>query len=272
MSPPAAPRDEAPESGGLSESLWGIRCVWLRYFDVFRKNLFYGLTTTFAEPLLYLLSFGFGLGSMIGGVSSEGHEISYRAFILAGIVGQSVLFQGFFEAAYGGFVRMYYQRIFKAMATTPVTLSEVLWGELLWDAAKGALAASAVLLIGVLLGDFSPLGSLVALPLCFLFSLLFGAMGLWVSAISKTIEQISYPQYLLVFPMFLFCGVYFPLDRLPAALRVVAWCLPLTSVLSILRTLTLGFPLDPRAPIFFSAWLLVLVPVSRRAMERRLIK
>src|SRR6476660_144149 len=149
---------------------WGIRCVWLRYFDVYRKSIVYSVVTTFVEPLLYLVAFGFGLGGMIKSIHADGAAVSYRQFIFAGIVGQTILFQAFFEAAYGSFIRMYYQRVFQAIATTPITLSEVLWAELIWDASKATFASSAVLLIGTAMGDFSPLGALIALPLCFLCS------------------------------------------------------------------------------------------------------
>ena len=114
------------------DSLWGVRCVWLRYFDVLRKSIRYYLVTTFTEPILYLLSFGLGVGALVGSLNVHGVQVSYRSFVLAGIIGQTVLFQGFYEASFGGFVRMYYQKIFSAMAVTPITLSEVLWGELLW--------------------------------------------------------------------------------------------------------------------------------------------
>lgn len=112
----------------MNLSLRAIGRVWMRYFRVFQKSLLYGLVTTFTEPLLYLMAFGFGLGALIDQVSVGGVPVSYRAFVLSGIVAQTLLFQGFFEAAYGSFVRMYYQRIFQAMAVTPITLSEILWG------------------------------------------------------------------------------------------------------------------------------------------------
>jgi lipooligosaccharide transport system permease protein len=256
----------------IGDSTWAIRCVWLRYFDVFRKSFIYGVVTTFTEPALYLVSFGYGMGSLVGDLHVRGVAVSYRQFIFAGIVGQTVLFQGFFEASYGGFVRMYYQKIYHAMATTPITLSEVLWGELLWDATKGSFAASAVLILGCITGDFNPWGALAALPLTFLCALLFAAMGLWVAAASKTIEQISYPQYLLVFPMFLFCGVFYPMETLPAVLQDIAWILPLTSVNSLARTLLLGFPFQPRAIPILLAWLAFLLLGSRRIMTHRLIK
>jgi len=256
----------------LPDSLWGVRCVWLRYFDVFRKSLRYYLVTTFSEPILYLLAFGFGVGALVGTLKVDGMEVSYRSFVVAGIVGQTVLFQGFFEASFGSFVRMYYQKVFSSMAVTPITLSEVLWGELLWDATKASAAAEVVTLIGVALGDFPPLALLSVLPLAFLSSLLFAGLGLTVSARSKSIDEISYPQYLIVFPMFLFCGVFYPIESLPAALQWVAWALPLTSVLSLVRTLTLGFPFQPWAVPIFVAWLFLLTVFGRRSMFARLVK
>ena len=251
---------------------WGIRCVWLRYFDVYRKSLFYSVVTTFVEPTLYLIAFGFGLGGIIKTIHVGNIEVSYRQFVFAGIVGQTILFQAFFEAAYGSFIRMYYQRIFQAIATTPITLSEVLWAELIWDATKATFACSAVLLIGTAMGDFRPLGALMALPLCFLCAFIFAGLGLFVAARSRTIEEISYPQYLLIFPMFLFCGIFFPMESLPKIVQWIAWALPLTSVVSMIRSLTLGIPFQFQALPFLAIWIVALIPRSRRAMTRRLIK
>jgi lipooligosaccharide transport system permease protein len=256
----------------VPDSLWGVRCVWLRYFDVFRKSLRYYLVTTFSEPILYLLSFGLGLGSLIGTLHAGGTELSYRSFVLAGIIGQTVLMQSFYEASYGAFVRMYYQKIFTAMAATPITLSEVLWGELLWDATKATAAAEVVAVMGVALGDFQPLALITVLPVAFASALLFSAMGFAVAAHSRSIDAISYPQYLLVLPMYMFCGVFFPIDNMPEPLQWMAWALPLTSVNSLMRTLALGFPFQPGAVAGLLVWLVVLVVHSRRAMFARLVK
>ncbi|HEX4996927.1 MAG TPA: ABC transporter permease, partial [Terriglobia bacterium] len=209
---------------------------------------------------------------IVGAITLDGVEFSYRRFILSGIVAQALLFQGFFEAGYGSFIRMYYQRIFQAIAVTPITLSEVLWAELIWDASKATFAASAVLLIGILIGDFRPLGALAALPLCFVGALMFASMGLWVAAKSRTIEEISYPQYLFVFPMFLFCGVFFPISSLPVYLQWFARLLPLTPIVSLLRALTLGATFQVWDIPVVLVWLLAAAPLARRAMSQRLIK
>lgn len=255
-----------------ADSLWGVWCVWRRYFAVFRKSVPYYVVTTFLEPLLYLLAFGFGVGSLVGAVHTQGVELSYRRFIFSGVIAQTVLFQGFYEGAFGAFVRMYYQRIFQAIAITPITLSEVLWGELLWDATKATVAAEVVAFIGVITGDFSAVSLLLLVPICFVAAVLFSAMGLAAAAFSRNIEQLSYPQYLLVFPMFLFCGVFYPLDALPEALQDVAWLFPLTSVNALVRTLTVGVPLERRAIPILAGWFVFLVALGHRAMFRRLVR
>jgi lipooligosaccharide transport system permease protein len=254
------------------DTAWGIRSVWMRYFDVFRKSLFYYAVTTLTEPILTLLAFGLGVGGLVGTLHIHGVDIPYRRFIFAGVVGQTVLFQGFFEAAYGGYIRMYYQRIFHSMGTTPITLSEVLWGELIWDASKGTMAASIVVLIGTLTRDFAPDSILYTVPVCFVAALAFSGLGLWVAALAKTIEQISYPQYLVVFPMFLFCGVFYPLETLPHALQLVGRIFPLTAVLSLVRCITLGFSFEWWTIPSLIFWALVFVTGARRAMIGRLVK
>lgn len=256
----------------LPDSVWGVWCVWRRYFFVFVKSIGYYLVTTFLEPLLYLLAFGVGVGSLIGTLETNGVRLSYRSFIFSGIIAQTLLFQGFYEGSFGAFVRMYYQRIFQAIAITPITLSEVLWGELIWDASKSTLAAEVVALIGVISGDFPPLSLFALFPVCFLSSLLFSGMGLTAAAYSRSIDELSYPQYLLVFPMFLFCGVFYPVENLPGVFQQVAWIFPLTSVNSLVRTLTIGLPFQIRAVPILLAWLLVSVLLGRRSMTRRLVK
>jgi lipooligosaccharide transport system permease protein len=256
----------------LPDWIWGVWCVWRRYFAVFVKSLPYYLVTTFLEPLLYLVSFGFGVGSLVGNVHTQGTELSYRSFIFSGVIAQTVLFQGFYEGAFGAFVRMYYQRIFQAIAITPITLTEVLWGELLWDASKATVAAEVVALIGVLTGDFPVVAMLMLLPVVFLSSLLFSAMGLAAAAFSRSIDALSYPQYLLVFPMFLFCGVFYPIDALPGALQSIAWFFPLTSVNSLVRTLTLGLPFQIGSIAILLTWLVVLLAIAHRSMFRRLVR
>jgi len=256
----------------IPDSLWGVWCVWRRYYSAFMKSLVYYLLTTFLEPIFYLLSFGIGVGALVGGITTEGVHLTYRSFIFSGIIAQTVLFQGFYEGAFGAFVRMYYQKIFQSIAVTPITLSEVLWGELLWDSTKACVAAEVVALIGVCTGDFHIHCLLTLLPVCFASSLLFSAMGLAAAGFARSIDELSYPQYLLIFPMFLFCGVFYPIESLPHVLQIFAWVFPLTSVNAIMRSLSLDLPLQPQAVPLLLLWLVATVFIARRTMFKRLIK
>ena len=256
----------------IPESLWGVWCVWKRYYSAFLKSLLYYLLTTFLEPIFYLLSFGIGVGALVGDITTQGHHLSYRRFIFSGIIAQTVLFQGFYEGSFGAFVRMYYQKIFQSIAITPITLSEVLWGELFWDATKAAVAAEVVAGIGVVAGNFNPWCLLTLIPVTFLSAFLFSAMGLAAAGYSRTIDELSYPQYLLIFPMFLFCGVFYPIESLPPVFQQVAWFFPLTSVNAIVRSLTLDLPLQVQAVPLMLVWLVVTVIVARRSMFKRLVK
>jgi lipooligosaccharide transport system permease protein len=89
---------------------------------------------------------------------------------------------------------------------------------------------------------------------------------------ARNIDQLSCPQYLFVFPMLLFCGVFYPLDSLPLPLQYLAWAFPLTAVVSVVRTLTLGFPFQPPTVPILAFWLLASVWIARRAMFGRLVK
>ena len=97
-------------------------------------------------------------------------------------------------------------------------------------------------------------------------------MGLAAAGYARTIDELSYPQYLLIFPMFLFCGVFYPIESLPDLLQKVAWLFPLTSVNSLVRSLTLGLPFEPQAVPLLLVWLWLSVYVSRRTMFKRLVK
>lgn len=256
----------------MTESMWGIWSVWRRYFAVFRKSFLYYLTTAFLEPILYLASFAFGLGTLLTEVKVGNEIMSYQSFVFSGIIAQTVLFQGFFEGAYGGFFRLNYQRIFQAIATTPVTLSEVIWAELLWDASKATLASLLVTAIGIATGNFLLSSIVYIIPVCFLSALLFGALGLCTAGYSTNIDQISYPQFLFIFPMFLFCGVFYPIDVLPQPLPVLVWILPLTSVNSLMRTIAVGSPFEPYALAIVIIWVVVAVILARRVLIAKLVK
>jgi len=252
----------------LSYRVWK---VWMRDRDVYMKTFRVNFVPPLLEPVLYLLAMGFGLGLFVQQI--EG--VSYVQFIAPSLVAISMMFNSFFECTYGSFVRMYYQKTFDAIIATPVNLDEVIAGELLWGATKSLVNSAIVLGIVALFGLVSSPLALLVLPLSFLVGLLFASIAMCFTAVVPNIDAFNYPQFLLITPMFLFSGTFFPITALPQLTQMIAQLfLPLTHAVSLTRSLILG-RLEPSL-LLSLVWLTVatifLFVLSTNVMRRRLVK
>ena len=131
----------------LSNIDYGAVLVWRRNADVFFKTWKTNFLPSILEPLLYLVAMGAGLGGLIVGLKYAGQDIGYVRFLAPGLVAISIMYGGFFECTYGSFVRMHYQKTFDAIVATPVSLEDVIAGEILWGASKSFLNSTIVLLV-----------------------------------------------------------------------------------------------------------------------------
>jgi lipooligosaccharide transport system permease protein len=252
---------------------WRALRAWQRNATVYGMIWKIAFLPPFIEPLLYLLAFGVGLSSLVGSISYRGMEISYLVFITPALIAVNIMYNSFFETTYASFVRMYYQKTFDAMMATPLSLEEIITGEIAWGATKSVVAA------GIMLAVISPFGlveyphSLIIIPLALLGGFAFGSVGMFFTGIMPTIETFNLPVFLFITPMFLLSGTFFPLETFPAWGRALAYLLPLTHLSKLARSLTLGI-LEPGL-LWNAAYLLVfclvfyLLAVGR--MRRRLI-
>jgi lipooligosaccharide transport system permease protein len=260
--------------GYLRNLSWRAVHVWRRDALVYRTTWWTNLVPPLLEPVLYLLAFGAGLGALVGNVVYRGEEVGYLSFIAPGIVAVSVMFGAVFETSYGSFVRMYYQKTFDAILATPLSLEDVLLGEILWGATKSVISAGVMLAVISLFGILAWPTSWWVLPLAALGGLLFACLGLCFTAVCPTIDTFNLPTFLFIFPMFLFSGTFFPLEILPDWASRIGWGLPLTHVASLIRAATLE-----RAPpnlvgslVYLVAVTAVLFVVALVLMRRRLIR
>ncbi len=220
--------------------------LWLNRYTaaVVRRNLLTwrqmmwpSLASNVANPLLFLFAFGFGLGALVGAMDG----VSYLTFIVPGMMAYSAMFAASFETTIGAFARFSLQRTWDATLATPVRLVELLLGELIWAGIKAVFAAISVLVVGALWGGVVDLaGALLALPVLLLASLGFAAFGLCGTAHARSWEFFSYFFTFWVTPMFIFSGTFFPIDRFPAAVETLAWLLPMTHLIAVIRPLTTG--------------------------------
>lgn len=210
-----------------------LRClhVWRRNLLVWRKLAVASMIGNLADPMLYMLGFGYGLGRMMPDVLGT----SYIAFLAAGTVCSSTMMSASFEAMYSGFSRMHVQKTWEAIMNAPLTLDDILLGEMIWAASKALLSGMAVLVVAIGLGLCSSWLALWVIPVILLTGLAFAGLGLIVTALSPSYDFFVYYFTLLITPMMLMSGVFFPADQLPPALQVVAAVLPLSHAVELVR-------------------------------------
>ena len=211
--------------------------VWHRNMTVFARTWQVNFFPPLVEALLYLFAIGMGIGSYV----KEIEGISYVAFIAPAILAIAVMNSAFFECTYGSFVRMYYQKSFDAMIATPLSIEDVIAGELLWGATRSVIYVLIMLPVLAVFGVISLPLALLAVPLAFLGGLMFAGIAMCFTAITPGIDTLNYPSFLFITPMSLFSGTFFPLMLLPVTLQYVALALlPLTHLVAIMRMFTLG--------------------------------
>ncbi len=210
--------------------------VWQRNLLVWRKLAFASVLGNIADPLLYMLALGYGLGSFIGNVSG----MPYIAFIGTGMVCQSAMFTASFEGMYSAFSRMHVQRTWEGIINAPIALDDVVLAEWIWAASKATLSTTTILAVIMVLGFGHTWLALWILPLGFLVGLVFGAFGLVMNAIAPGYDFFTYFFTLVLTPMLLLSGVYFPVDQMPTLLAAAANLLPLKHAIDLARPLMMG--------------------------------
>ncbi|HWQ65250.1 MAG TPA: ABC transporter permease [Methanospirillum sp.] len=257
-------------NGRIPILLTGAYRIWARNMLVFCKNIRVNSLPPFVEPLLYLGAIGFGIGTYVGEVDG----IPFVRFIAPAILAASVMNASFFECAYGTYVRMYYQKAFDAIMATPLTIREIIIGEILWGATRGLISSAAILLVLSILGLADLPSSLLVLPLSFLAGFLFAAIAACFSSVTPSIDALSYPSLLYIAPMFLFSGTFFPLALLPEPLQIFAFiALPLTHVVALTRGIMVGtaIPFWPIHLIWIIGGIIIATALAVRLYEQRLI-
>jgi len=243
--------------------------VWLRDVRVFSKVWKQGLLPHFLDPLFYLMAMGFGLGTYLAHING----IPYKEFIAPGLVASSVMWAASFEVTWNIYFKMEEKRLYDAILTTPVEVPDLVTGEVAWAATRSIVYGSTFLAIVAAFGLIGSPWALAVPPFLALGGACFGMLGISFTALNPRVDLYSYYFTLFITPLFLFSGIFYPLDKLPGWVSTVAWFTPLYHLVNVTRSLIL-YP-DLGSVLGNGAWLLVLtaalffVPV--RAMRRRLV-
>ncbi|KUO64703.1 MAG: ABC transporter permease [Gracilibacter sp. BRH_c7a] len=210
--------------------------VFNRNLKVFRKTWKSNLMFNFLEPVLYLWAMGFGLGIYI----NEINGLSYLEYLAPALIASSAMFATTYEMTYSSFTRMGYQKVFHGIAVTPVSMDDIVLGEIIYGTFKGVVYGLVFFLVVVIFGVVeSPLALLMIIPLS-LMALIFSNLSLIWTSIAPNYDSFGYFFTLFISPMFLFAGVFFPIENLPEGIHFLALLTPLYHTVAIIRPLVLG--------------------------------
>ncbi|RJG07309.1 nodulation protein NodJ [Noviherbaspirillum cavernae] len=221
---------------GFPEFSWRFMPIWRRNFLVWKKLAIASVLGNIAEPLITLLAFGYGLGSLLQNI--EG--IPYIQFLATGSICMSVMMAASFEALYSAFSRMHVQKTWEALLNAPLALDDVVLAEMLWAATKSLFSGIAILAVIFTLGIGLHAQTLLVLPVLFLVGMTFASLGLVMNAIANGYDFFTYYFTLVLTPMIFLSGVYYPTAQLPLWLQAIAQMLPLTAAVELIRPLLLG--------------------------------
>jgi lipooligosaccharide transport system permease protein len=243
-----------------------------RNLFVYRRT-FIVIFSGFFEPLFYLFSMGFGVGSLIGDVPlGDGRSVSYAVFVAPALLASSAMNGAIYETTNNFFYKLKYAKLYDAVIATPISLLDIALGEIAWALLRGGLYVVGFLAVIVLLGFggtallTSPVG-LLAFPAALLIGFAFAGMGLAATTFVRKWQDFEFLQ-LAIMPMFLFSGTFYPISAFPPVLQAAIQATPLYRGVHLMRALTTG-AIDPSLAIDV-VYLLAMGTIGLAIASRRL--
>ncbi len=229
----------APTSG-LVASLLRSRRLVQRNLLVYKRGWMV-IFSGFFEPLFYLLGIGYGLGTLVGDVAlADGRHISYAAFVAPALLAQASMNGAIAESIFNVFFKLNFSKTYDAILATPLGIREIAVGEMLWSLFRGTLYVIAFVLVMIGMGlVISPFLFLV-IPASILIGAAFSAACLATTAYLRTVQDFDLPMGLVVMPMFLFSGTFFPISLYPQPIQLAMELTPLFHAVGLLRGLATG--------------------------------
>lgn len=234
-----------------SASFWSAPRLSLRWWPVFLRNWLVwkklaipSLVGNIAEPLIWLVAFGYGMGALVGSITMATPDggsaaVPYILFLASGSICMSAMNAATFEALYSAFSRMHVQKTWDGIMNAPVRLDDVVLAEMLWAAFKALFSVTAILLVMLALGISHSWKLLVAWPVLLGVGITFSCMALIFNALAKGYDFFTYYFTLFLTPMMFLSGIFFPREQLPAFVRVIADWLPLSVAVDLVRPMFL---------------------------------
>jgi len=255
--------------GTLDISPAGAWRYWLRNSVVFKRTWLLGLMAWFIEPVIYLVAMGLGLGKYLQSVNG----LKYIVYIAPGLLAVSAMYGATFETTWNSWFKMDESRVYDACIATPLSAEDVALGEALWGTTRAAAYGAAFAIVAVPFGVYRSWWGILTIPALFLIGANFSLLGLTFTYLITRVDYLSYYWTLFMTPMFMFAGVFFPLNQLPGWLQTVAWFMPLHHGTEMMRALMTDG--RPGRAAWSALWLvgssLLFLLVPPTILRRRLV-
>lgn len=243
--------------------------VWYRNWRAWVRFWRSSVLLNFGEPVMNLLALGIGLGVHVGAIQG----VPFAQYVGPGLLAVTAMNAVTFDMSFEGYDRLRTTGVYDAMAFSPLSVPQMVGGELLWEATRSVMYGATFLAVLAALGLVASAWAVAVLPVLALVGLVFAEAALVVVSVARSHEHLFYYFTLAITPMFLFSGVFFPVDQLPGAAQVAVRALPLFHAVELARALILG-RLHPGLWVHAAALAvtaLVLAPLAvarfRRAVE-----
>lgn len=210
-----------------------------RSFFAMRSSSWLIILSGFFEPVFYLLSFGYGVGQLVGEIEFKGSVIPYIAFIAPALLATSAMNGAIYDSTWNVFFKMRYARTYQGMLSTSLGPLDVALGEIGWALLRGFAYALGFMMIVSSLGIVVSWWALLAVPTAVLIAFGFASLGMSITSYLTSFQQMNWLNFFLL-PMFLFSGTFFPLDIYPEGIQFVVKLLPLWHAVELMRDVMLG--------------------------------
>ncbi len=233
------------------------------------------IVSGFFEPLFYLLGIGYGLGTIVGTLPlPDGRIITYAAFVAPALLAQSTMNGAISETIFNVFFKLNFEKTYDAILATPLGITDIALGELMWALIRATIYAAAFVAVMLAMGLLISPWAILALPASLLASIAFCSAGLEVTTYLRTVQDFDLPFGLVIMPMFLFSGTFFPISVYPPIIQIVVQFTPLYHAIAMLRGLTIG--LVDWTMLVHVGYLVVFAAigmfVARRRLATKLVK
>jgi lipooligosaccharide transport system permease protein len=244
--------------------------MWQRDATIYKRTYKFNVLPNFFEPFLYLLAMGLGLGAYLARIRG----FKYIDFIAPGLVATAAMFGTSFEVTFNCFVKMQFGKVYDAVMSTPLTSEDIGLGEMLWGTTRSVIYGVIFLAITAAFGLVHTWLAVLAPVAVAMIGMMFSVIGLSFTAVIPLIDFYSYYWTMFITPMFLFSGIFFPLDRLPGWVQTAAWFVPLHQGVNLMRALMLTG--DVKAAAGAALWIAVVTAgffvIPLNLLRRRLVK